>query len=92
MVVYWRAFGPLSLYLGYQTQQVELEEGSTLMDLVEKIGKRRSSILPSHYWDRVRRQFSPAVVAVVDGKTTKNFSRSLHSNQEIWFLDVNAGG
>lgn len=92
MVVYWRAFGTLSLYLGYQTQKVELEEGSTLMDLIEKIGNRRSSILPSHYWDRVHRQFSPAVVAVIDGKTMKNLSRALQPNEEIWFLDVNAGG
>ena len=86
------AMGQLEKAFGGGRFDFEFSPGSTLADLLEKIGNDFSDRLPGSLWNRSARKFRGPVVLMSDGSALRDPAEALRDGQEIRVFKVLVGG
>ncbi len=86
------AMGQLEKDFGGVRFDFEFAPGSTLADLLRKVGEDFSERLPESLWNRAECRFRGAVVMMSDGGPLRNPAGILRDGQEILIFKVLVGG
>jgi hypothetical protein len=92
MKVGLKAIGDLRDYLGRGIQEIDLDEGAHVTDLLHAIELRWGAGLPAYLWDSQIHKFRGPVVLVIDKRTVQEVDTPLKEGMEIIVMKAIAGG
>jgi molybdopterin converting factor small subunit len=92
MQVTLKGIGLMRDYLGEAPRQVELPEGATLGDLLDRIELDFKEQLTGSIWNWEEHRFRGPVVIVSDHRTIKDKATPLQDQQEVSFYKALVGG
>jgi hypothetical protein len=92
MKVGLKAIGDLRDYLGRGVQEIDLDEGARVTDLLHAIELRWGAGLPPYLWDSRMHKFRGPVVLVIDKRTVQDVDTPLNEGIEIIVMKAIAGG
>jgi molybdopterin converting factor small subunit len=92
MKVGLKAIGDLRDYLGRGVQEIDLDEGARVTELLQAIELRWGARLPAYLWDPRVHKFRGPVVLVIEKRTVQDFNTPLKDGIEIIVMKAIAGG
>ena len=86
------AFGHLCEYVGRETRDLAIAEGSTLQDLLLLWEQEWQGRIPASLWNRDEHRFRGPVVIRIGKRVVRDRSTALADGDEVHFYQALVGG
>lgn len=84
--------GILSDWMGAESAEIDVADGSLYEDLLKEIGRRFGPNMPSQLWNEKENIFNGPILAVGEGRNLETPDVPLIDGEEIKFFLMLAGG
>jgi len=86
------SIGDLRDYFGREPQEIELDSGTTLQDLLLVIDNYWGAVLPSYLWDAREKCFRGPVFFLINKEVVQDMQTSLQDGLEVQIMRALVGG
>jgi sulfur carrier protein ThiS len=86
------SIGDLRDYFGHEQQEIELDSGATIQDLLLVIDDYWGTVLPPYLWDTREKRFRGPVFFLINKEVVQDMQTPLQNGLEVLIMRALVGG